>query len=968
MFRKETFRLIRRTFRRFLSLTLIVLIGSGFMMGLMSAPKTMRESVELYYNDNDLQDLQIYSSYGFCDEDVQALRGLDFVETAFPSRTIDVHATNEKGSVSVVRVTELVRPINRYELVSGRLPENNSECLMIYSGPFPRFSVGEKVVLDYGKNDILDYLKTDVFTIVGECVTPEYMAQIRGSSNFNNESLEGIFFVPNNVFISEYYTTVYLTLEDADRYMSFSERYEEFIDEKKELVRELADRQQGYFRDRIIAQAEEELAKNEALLNAMASSGREQLESAREQLEAAGEQLAYYEAQLAQMGAVLGTVSGAVSDNSALLQSLYSNAVAIEGGLVVFLDGMGVTVEPGVLEQLTQYAMATYDDVMAQYNSLSVQLANGRMAYEAGLEQYNDAVSMYNEKMADAEEELELARKKLEQLPSAKWMILDRDMQYSAYMYKNTCSQMANIARYLPVMFFLVAALVCLTTMKRLVDEQRGQIGIYAALGFSDRQIVGKYVTYAMLANLAGGALGLLFGQAIFPTVIYATWRMMYQLPTMQIYFPVSNALVSVLSFGLLMGLVTAGVARDCLRDMPSALMRPKAPKTAKAIFLENIPFIWSRLSFTSKITARNILRYKARFFMTVFGVAGCTALLVLGFGLKDSVSDVMDIQYGRIFNYDYQIFLEEDASAQDAVDLLLGNPDNELVCSYASYTTRLYFDDDRDDAANVIILDASDASRIFDLRKTNRKTSIRLDDDGIIISEKFALNNGIKAGDTVTMESKDGIRAEVVVKDICEMYFQHYIFMTYDTYREMFGTGAEPSVIAVKSGNKQALMEDCAIITGFVSLVNFSGLMDSFNKMIQALNMIIFVVILVAGSLAFVVLMNLTQVNISERIREIATLKVLGFNDHEINMYLFKEILMLSFIGSILGLPLGILEHHMVMRALAMEMVMFGMNIKPLSFILSLLMTMVFTVIVLSFMRKPLRAVDMVESLKSVE
>lgn len=968
MFKRETFRLIRKTFRRFMSLTLIVLIGSGFMMGLMSAPKTMRESVDIYYEETDLQDLQLYSPYGFCEEDVQAIRGIEYMDTVFPSRTIDVHATNTKGTVSTVRVTELVRPVNRYELVNGRLPENNNECLMLYSGPFPRFKVGDTVVLDYGSDDIFDYLKTAEFTVVGECLTPEYMAQIHGSSNFNNETLEGVLFVPNNVFISEYYTTIYLTLQGAERFMSFSRGYEKFVAEKKEDFRSFAEGQQEYFKSRIIAQAREELAKNEALLNVMASSGREELDSARAQLDEASAALSYYEAQLAQLGSLLGSLDSAISGNSAFLRELYNNAVAIEGGLVIFLDGMGVSVEPGALEELTQYALVTYDNVMDQYQNLTVQLANGRMAFEAGLAQYNDAVEMYNERIAEAEHDLALARQKLEELPEAKWMILDRDMQYSAYMYKNTCKQMASIARYLPVMFFLVAALVCLTTMKRLVDEQRGQIGIYAALGFSERQITGKYVTYAVMASAAGGAVGILFGQAVFPTVIYLTWRMMYQLPPMQIYFPAGNALVSVLSFGLLMGALTAGVVKDSLRDMPAALMRPKAPKTAKAIFLEKIPFIWSNLSFTSKITARNILRYKSRFFMTVFGIAGCTALLVLGFGLKDSVSDVMELQYGRIFNYDYQIYLEKDASARDAVDILLKDPENVLVCSYASYTTRLYFENDRDAAANAIILDPADAAKIFDLRATDKKTPLFLGDDGIIVSERFAENNGIRAGDTVTLESSDGLKAEAVVKDICEMYFQHYIFMSDDIYRDLFGISADASVVAVKSDNKQALMEDCAKITGFASLVSFSGMMDTFNKMVQALNMIILVIILVAGSLAFVVLMNLTQVNISERIREIATLKVLGFNDHEINMYLFKEILMLSLIGALLGLPLGIAEHHMVMRALAMEMVMFGMNIKPISFILSLLMTMVFTVIVLSFMRKPLRAVDMVESLKSVE
>ncbi|MBR2780320.1 MAG: ABC transporter permease [Eubacteriaceae bacterium] len=968
MFNTETFRLIRRTSRRFLSLTLIVMIGAGFMMGLMSAPAIMRESVDRYYDDYALQDIQLYSQYGFCAEDAQAVAGLGCVKSVFPSRTIDVHATNERGEVSVVRVTELVRPINRYDLVEGRLPEKNGECIMLRSDTFPKFSIGETIVLDYGKNDIFDYLKNSQFTVVGALESPEYMGKILGASNFNNESLDCVILIPNNEFIFEYYTTMYLTLEDADTYISYTKDYDEFVESRKKDIQALADVQEPFLRDRIILKAEEELAQNEALFGAMASSGRAELENARIQLESAGAQIAYYEAQLAEMGALLNRISGAVEESRDLVDTLYRNAVTLEGGMVIFLDDMGVAVDPGFVDAVARYAVDAYQGVMDQYNSLTAQLSAGRKAYEQGLAQYNDAVAAFNSRLDEAEGELRLARQTLDELPDARWMILDRNRQYSTYMYKNTCKQMEAIGRYLPVMFFLVAALVCLTTMKRLVDEQRGQIGIYAALGFSGKQIIMKYVMYALLATVSGGIIGILFGELLFPTVIYNTWRMMYRLPPIKLYYPLLNAAACLLSFGVLMGAVTANVVRETGREVPASLMRPKAPKTAKEILLEKIPFLWKMLSFTSKITARNIFRYKARFLMTVIGVAGCTALLVLGFGLKDSVGDVLDIQYGRIFSYDYQIFVEEGTDVQKDIDILITDENNKNVCSYTGYTTRIYLEDDREDTVNLIVIDPSDAARIFDLTATDKRTPLKLSDEGIIVSEKFAINNGLKKGDEVRIEAKDGLKADVTVADVCEMYFQHYIFMSTGTYRSVFRESPEANVIAVAGNDKESLLNDCSRISGFASLVDFSSIMEQFDTMVQALNLIILVIILVAGSLAFVVLMNLTQVNISERLREIATLKVLGFNDHEINMYIFKEILLLSFIGALLGLPLGIFEHHLIMRALQMEMIMFGMNIKAVSFILSLLITMVFTLIVLRFTRKPLKEVDMVESLKSVE
>ena len=494
----------------------------------------------------------------------------------------------------------------------------------------------------------------------------------------------------------------------------------------------------------------------------------------------------------------------------------------------------------------------------------------------------------------------------------------------------------------------------------------RGQIGVFRALGFSRKQIIGKYVTYALLATLIGSFVGIFVGMAIFPTVIYNTWRLMYDLPAMKLYFPPQFVIICVLAFTVLMSGVTYIVCNSTLKEMPSQLLRPKAPKNARKVFLENISFIWRKLSFTSKVTARNLIRYKMRFFMTVIGVAGCTGLLVIGWGVKDSISDVVNLQYGHIFNYNYSINLENDNSVAEMTEILKSDLDNELVVEMMTYASKVYIDGEP--TINVIVTDARDGNDIFLLHATNKKDDIKIKNTGVIISEKFAKNHDLHKGDTIVIESTNGIKAQVKISEICEMYFQHYLFISQDYYRAMFEEPVHTTVIAVKNTTGEIDISQITELDGYASTVDFSSLINQFSIMISALNYIILVIILTAGSLAFVVLTNLTQVNISERVREIATLKVLGFRRNEVYSYIFKEIMLLSVIGGLIGLPLGVLEHHFIMGVISMEMVMFGMTLKLPTYLYAYGITILFTVIVLLMTRKSLTKIEMIESLKSVE
>jgi len=395
--------------------------------------------------------------------------------------------------------------------------------------------------------------------------------------------------------------------------------------------------------------------------------------------------------------------------------------------------------------------------------------------------------------------------------------------------------------------------------------------------------------------------------------------------------------------------------------------MRPVAPKKGKELMIEKIPFIWNALSFTSKITARNIFRYKSRFLMTIAGIAGCAGLLIMGFGIKDSVSDVVYVQSRDIFTYDYAVTFEGSEYVESALERLNSNPHVKQAVEYGTYVTRVYLDG-QEATANTIVIDPKESQNMFNLRETDKKTPIKIGNDGVIVSEKFAKNHNLKKGDTITIESGSRIKQDVTISNICEMYFQHYVFMSEDLYKNVFDEELDYNKITIKVDEDYDLYPEIKAFEGFANMSSTSESMQKYGTLIDALNLIIIVIILVAGSLAFVVIVNLTQVNISERIREIATLKVLGFNNREVNTYIFKEIILLSLIGCVVGIPIGIVEHKFIMSVLNIEMIMYGNRIKFVSYIYAMIITIVFTIIVLMFMRKPLREVDMVESLKSVE
>ena len=609
------------------------------------------------------------------------------------------------------------------------------------------------------------------------------------------------------------------------------------------------------------------------------------------------------------------------------------------------------------------------------------KLADARVQIAEGEAQLNSAIKEGTKKLNDALEELNLskakladAKKKIDDLAEGKWTILDRKSHYASVTFKNTIQQMKAISRVFPAFFILVAALVCLTTMTRLVEEQRSEIGTLRALGYTKWQCTSKYLFYAISATFIGIVVGSILGLSSFPLIIYHAWRMMYILPPIRFVVPSGLISLTAMVFIFAMSIATWFACKADTQDVPSQLMRPKAPPMGKKTFLENIPFVWNRLSFTDKVTMRNIFRYKKRFFMTIVGVAGCTALMLIGFGIRDSISNMVDINFKEIIQYDGMVSFEDDASEQVKTEALKEIQSTENVIDAKVgfvYTTKTY-DDKVDETASVHVFDPKEINHEFNLRTRIGHKPISLTDDGVIINEKLAENLGVHVGNKITIEDAEGNPHEVNVSGITEMYVNHFVFMSRRYYKEVFGKEAGSNIIYLSTTGDDAaqklLANEISTLQGVEGISLYSGLLDNFNSMVKGLNGIIWVLIVSSMLLAFVVLSNLITVNMSERQREIATLKVLGFRRAEVKKYIFKENNLLAGIGGIVGIPVGIALHRYIMRTVEMDYLMFGRNIEWMSFFYAFVLTIAFSVVVNRMMTKRLNDIRMVESLKSVE
>ena len=699
----------------------------------------------------------------------------------------------------------------------------------------------------------------------------------------------------------------------------------------------------------------DELDKKEAALL-----GQEQtLAAQEEELLSAGRQITDGKSQIAAARTQLDSAKSQITDGKAQIQSAWALLNEKEG---------------------------TLNASKAQLASGEQELADGRSEYEQAAKEAEEQITDGQAKITDGEKQLTDAKQQIadakaeiKKIENPKWYVQTREDALTEYQgYGDNADRMRSIGKVFPVLFFLVAALISLTTMTRMVEEQRVQIGTMKALGYGKAAIAGKYIGYALIATLGGSIFGVLAGEKILPFIIIYAYMILYKhLPAILVPYHMSYALQA---SGIAVACTLIATIASCYKELaaePAELMRPAAPKQGKRILLERIGIIWKHLNFTWKSTVRNLIRYKKRFFMTIFGIGGCMALMVVGFGLKDCIYEIVSLQYEKVQFYDAATYMSDDISEenrQQLHDYLDQNADIKETIEARMQKTDVKSASGK---KTLYLMVPSDNEKIEDFlsfhSRTNKDEVYSLKKDEVILTEKIASLLNVKVGDELTIEDEDRGDQTVTVGAICENYMSHYLYLSPEKYKELYGVPAEYNTIiySVKDGKDDQIEKigtKLLSMDGVLNVSYTSSIEGRLDDMLRSLNLVIVVLIVSAGMLAFVVLYNLNNINITERQRELATLKVLGFYDGEVASYVYRENILLTIIGSVVGMVLGNLLHRYIILTVEVEEAMFGRQIHWQSYLYSFLFTVAFSLFVNWVMFYKLKKIDMVESLKSVE
>ena len=708
---------------------------------------------------------------------------------------------------------------------------------------------------------------------------------------------------------------------------------------------------------------------------------------------------------------------------------LHEAAASIQGGLTAIDDGINQidAQTAGVKEQLAQahdelknkreeaaagfadaeaqlaFAKQTIDDGFIQLANGKQQLAQGQADYQNGLNQYNDGLAQYedglaqykdglaeyndkkaeaDDKFADAQAEIDDAQADIDGIELPDVYVLDRSKNMGVQSFFSDADRIHQIAQVFPFIFFLVAALVSLTTMTRMVEEERVLIGTYKALGYSNMRITSKYLIYAIVASGVGSLIGILGLSQFLPWFIMNAYGIVYAVPVRPT--PID---LGITTFSLLLGVgitvaATWAAVGSTLRERPAQLMLPRAPKAGKRILIERITPLWNRMSFLWKVTARNIFRYKRRFFMAIIGVAGCTALLLTGLGLQNAINDIIDKQFGELYHYTMVVSAQDDATDEERADIESTLAHDALVEGFThvgSYNMLACQEGSPDQLFTMLVPEDKDEfANYVTWRERESQDPLQLTDDGVLVSEKMADMYNLKVGDTLQVFEQDSIGNatgdgyDLPITGITEHYVNQYVYMTPEFFEETFGGSPEFLTTFAKAGENgddRSDLSDALLAKDSVKTVGFNDeTIDTYRTMLKSVDAVVVVLVVAAALLAFVVLYNLTNINITERQREIATLKVLGFTPHEVNAYIYRETILLSMIGAAVGLVLGIFMEGFVVTTAEVDMVMFGREIHALSFVIAFFLTMLFSIFVSFTARRKLDKIDMVESLKSIE
>lgn len=1115
----QTLRSIHTTFSRFLAIVAIVALGTGFFAGLMMTGPDMRQAMDTYYDDNNVWDIRLISTLGFSNDDIHQFDDVEGVRACMPNHTVDAIARMNDTQVAV-RVSSFDTTmaqqfvgehahaakdssydfLNRFQLVTGRLPQSPDECLAAAYAPHAQLSEGDIVDITSANEDLDKIFSTRHLRVVGTITSPLYpYTRSFGSTTIGSGSIDQYIFVPTSTFQQDFpYTELYISVEGADSVQSNSSAYKNIVGATKERLEAQKDRMSVLRQHEVQELAQSKLDEKKAEFEQQKDEAFEKLEAGESELarkhrtlqdswrkytqgtsklkasrEAFESQKASSQNKLSQAQTRVATqeetLLSALRAQGMDVSSLEQAQTILENHLQTLKEKQNQqnvdnrVVDENSSEQSPEHIRSNSNQQLAtlgdnrqsiQHNKTRAIMATAREHVSAPYEEIQrvqqqlagvqaliaakaklqDERAVADKKLAHAEQELaqaqakldasytrlqegqkkydegarELAQRKQElddkfatvqkQLDDAQETIdttdipdiyiLDRSQHEGAAIYHADTERMDALARVFPFMFFLVAALVSLTTMTRMVEDERILIGTYKALGYSTIQIATKYLTYALLAAGIGSVLGVGVLCQVLPLIIMKAYSVIYAIPLLSPPLPI-KADVAVFSAGLGIGITL--IATICsvlssLREQPAPLMLPRAPKAGKRILLERIRPLWRRISFSWKVTLRNLFLYKKRLFMTVIGIAGCTALLLVGFGLHDAIWDIINKQYVDITHYQMTVGLNDhanDLDVQHVKDVLTQHPEIEHIDRVHTAHMAAKGEDDSLSSTHVDVV-VPQSLDIFNqtitLKNRISGKQVPFDESSVVISEKLATLHHLRVGDTLVLFDRDkvgnsvGAGHKLTITGICENYVGTTVYIAPTIFAKISSSPVMYETLFIqapdlKPGEQQQNIASELHSCDDVSLVAFSDeTISLYRNMISVVDYVVAVLIISAILLAFIVLYNLTNINIEERLREIASLKVLGFTKREIYAYIFREVFLLSLLGDVFGLGVGVYLERFVVATAEVDYVMFSRTIHLESFVIAFVLTLVFTGLILLVMTPKLNRIDMVESLKSVD
>ena len=1072
---KDTFKEIKKSYKRFISILMMALLGVGFFAGLRASSPDMVDSIDTYYKNQNVYDIEVMSTLGLTDADIEALSNIENVENVYGTYSRDgLIQTNDKEIVSKILCVD---DVNQPVLVEGNMPENIDECVVEKSflegtgkkiGDYIDIEPEETESTGTTDGEETEYLKNKTLKIVGVVESPLYISRERGSTKLGTGVINYYIYVNKENVNSEVYTEIYITLENRNKYQTGSHKYENYVEETKDKIEEIKEERENARYQELIDEANAEIEKAEEEFNTEKQNGEMQLQDAENKINEGKEQIESGEAEInsnertanqqfqsaeakiesaktevaknalrlnnekieaekgfaeaenqkAGLQSTLDNINNAIkiTDNSIAEKQAQLETAETEEEIAIINQEIAKlqetrqvyetnkqSVEAGIIEidnqiasgrQELQNAEAQIDSARKQIqsqeaslqqtkNKTYTQIANARKELEASKQEIVDAEAEletsraeFNTKIQEAEGKLIDAREKVSEIEKAEWYILDRQQNAGYSSYIQDTESIENLSIVFPIVFFAIAALVSLTSMTRMVEEERQEIGTLKALGYNKFHIMLKYIIYSSLACIIGGVIGMNIGFQLLPRIIWDMYEMMYTLPEFIVSF---NHQYSSMGLGLIYICIVGATLYTILNEVketPATLLRPKAPKYGKRVLLERIGFIWKRLKFSHKVTVRNIFRYKKRFLMTIIGIMGCTSLILAGFGLKDSIASILPNQYEDIFHYDMLVSLKTALTEEQRNTYIenLKQKENiqEVVETYMESGTAGK-GDNSETVQIVVPSDNQEIDKVIKLRDVKTKEPFTLSEEGIIITDKLAELINANVGDTITVTTADDIEKEIKVVGITENYISHYVYMSKALYQQVFGETYSTNVLLVQDNNlneeqEETVMQEMVAQNEVQTVTLTTTTMKTLDDTMSSLNYVVIVLIVSAGLLAFVVLYNLSNINIGERIRELATIKVLGFYDREVYDYVTRETIILTIIGILLGLVVGYFLNFYILGTCEINILRFAKVIHPISYLYAIAITLVFSIIVNIVTYFALKKIDMIGSLKSVE